>query len=180
VTALVHQACSSTTQAIPEVRLQHAISTLTVDTGHIMSNREAIQLPSVLPIDSATVTTRIEPLQVHRSWPRTSRMGKSSAIKPDFETAERASARDTPGPRENLVRMLFIHCSTAGVRRYLHVVVSPEQLAERLRSRYVANARLRGSFFPSANCPQTQSQSTRKEIIRQLLCDRNRDVLSNR
>jgi diguanylate cyclase (GGDEF)-like protein/PAS domain S-box-containing protein len=92
-------------------------------------------------------------------------MEMSSAIKPDFEPAERASARDTPGPRQNLVRILFIHCSTAGVRRYLHelararfavssdAVVSPEQLAERLRSRYFD---LILAEYPSASWTGTQ------------------------
>jgi diguanylate cyclase (GGDEF)-like protein/PAS domain S-box-containing protein len=92
-------------------------------------------------------------------------MEMSSAIKPDFEPAERASARDTPGPRQNLVRILFIHCSTAGVRRYLHelararfavssdAVVSPEQFAERLRSRYFD---LILAEYPSASWTGTQ------------------------
>ena len=68
-------------------------------------------------------------------------------MKQDLHRAERASARDAPEPRQNLVRILFVHCSVADVQRYLHelervrftvasdVVVTPEQLSERLRAR---------------------------------------------
>jgi diguanylate cyclase (GGDEF)-like protein/PAS domain S-box-containing protein len=89
----------------------------------------------------------------------------SSAIKPGFELRERASARDTPGYRQNLVRILFVHCSTAGVRRYLHelarvrftvssdVVVSPEQLAGQLRS---CHFDLILAEYPSASWTETQ------------------------
>jgi diguanylate cyclase (GGDEF)-like protein/PAS domain S-box-containing protein len=74
-------------------------------------------------------------------------MDMSSAIKRDQERSERASARDALGPKQNLVRILFVHCSAADVQRYVHelervrftvipdVVATPEQFAERLHSR---------------------------------------------
>lgn len=69
------------------------------------------------------------------------------AIKHAFERTERASGWDAPGPRPNLVRILFVNCSAAEVQGYVQelervrftvisdVVGTPEQLAERLRSR---------------------------------------------
>jgi diguanylate cyclase (GGDEF)-like protein/PAS domain S-box-containing protein len=75
-------------------------------------------------------------------------MDISSATKVELERAERPSARDAPAPKQNLVRILFVYCSVADVQRYLHelervrftvtsdVVVTPEQLAERLRAQY--------------------------------------------
>jgi diguanylate cyclase (GGDEF)-like protein/PAS domain S-box-containing protein len=73
-------------------------------------------------------------------------MDISSATKVGLERAERPSVRDAPAPKQNLVRILFVYCSVADVQRYLHelervrftvtsdVVVTPEQLAERLRA----------------------------------------------
>jgi diguanylate cyclase (GGDEF)-like protein/PAS domain S-box-containing protein len=73
-------------------------------------------------------------------------MDMSSGTKSDLEQAKGISARDAHEPRQNLVRILFVDCSTAGTQHYLHelervrftvasdVVVTPEQLAERLRS----------------------------------------------
>jgi PAS domain-containing protein len=74
-------------------------------------------------------------------------MDMSSAIKHDHERAERAAVGDAPEPKQNLVRILFVHCSAADVQRYVcelervrftvipDVVVTPEQFAERLHSR---------------------------------------------
>jgi diguanylate cyclase (GGDEF)-like protein/PAS domain S-box-containing protein len=70
----------------------------------------------------------------------------SAATKDDFTQAKRVSERTATGPRQNLVRILFVYRSVADVQRYLReleragftvssdVVVSPEQFAERLRS----------------------------------------------
>jgi diguanylate cyclase (GGDEF)-like protein/PAS domain S-box-containing protein len=69
----------------------------------------------------------------------------SSKAKPYLEQDERASARDAPERRQNLVRILFVHRSLEDVERCLdelrtarftvssEVVVTPEQFAKRLR-----------------------------------------------
>src|SRR6266567_7005155 len=70
----------------------------------------------------------------------------SSNSEPHVEQVTRASARDAPARRQNLVRILFVHRSLADVERCLYelkrmrfsvssdIVVTPEQFAERLRS----------------------------------------------
>jgi diguanylate cyclase (GGDEF)-like protein/PAS domain S-box-containing protein len=70
----------------------------------------------------------------------------SSGSEPNPEQVKRASARDAPERRQNLVRILFVHRSVAEVERCLNelsrvrfavsseVVVTPEQFAERFRS----------------------------------------------
>jgi diguanylate cyclase (GGDEF)-like protein/PAS domain S-box-containing protein len=71
-------------------------------------------------------------------------MSSKSELNP--ERVKRASARDAPERRQNLVRILFVHRSLAHVERCLNelkrarftvssdVVVTPEQFAERFRS----------------------------------------------
>src|SRR5713226_5083622 len=75
-----------------------------------------------------------------------SRPAMSATSEPDFEHVKRASARDGPERRQNLVRILFVHRSVADVELCLYelkrvrftvsseVVVTPEQFVERLRS----------------------------------------------
>jgi diguanylate cyclase (GGDEF)-like protein/PAS domain S-box-containing protein len=70
----------------------------------------------------------------------------SSGSEPNPEQVKRASARDAPERRQNLVRILFVHRSVADVERCLNelrrvrftvsseVVVTPEQFAERFHS----------------------------------------------
>ena len=70
----------------------------------------------------------------------------SAKSKPHLEQVEQVPALDALGRRQNLVRILFIHRSSADVEHCLHelkrarftvssdVVVTPEQFAERLRS----------------------------------------------
>ena len=74
-------------------------------------------------------------------------MDSTSAINHDDHRGKRAATRGAPEPRQNLVRILFVHSSAADVQRYIHelekvrftvipdVVVTPEQFAERLHSR---------------------------------------------
>ena|ERR1700741_2020005 len=92
-------------------------------------------------------------------------MDMSSATKLELERAEQASARDASGPRQNPVRILFVHCSAADVQRYLHelervrftvssdVVLTPEQFTERLRSRCFD---LILAEYPSVGSQETQ------------------------
>jgi diguanylate cyclase (GGDEF)-like protein/PAS domain S-box-containing protein len=73
-------------------------------------------------------------------------MDMPSETKHALKRTEPAIARVAPGPRQNLVRILIVQHSVAGVQHYLHelesvrftvsseVVVTPEQFAERLRS----------------------------------------------
>jgi hypothetical protein len=69
------------------------------------------------------------------------------AIKLDHELAEPTVARDAAGPKQNLVQILFVHCSAADVQRYVHelervrftvipdAIGTSDQLFERLHSR---------------------------------------------
>src|SRR5713101_6223077 len=87
--------------------------------------------------------------------------------KPGPQLDERASARDAPQRRQNLVHILFVHRSLADVERCLYelkrarfkvssdVVVTPEQFAERLRSRPFD---LVVAEYPSTNWQETQVQ----------------------
>jgi hypothetical protein len=70
----------------------------------------------------------------------------SSKSETNREELERVSARDAPGRRQKLVRILFVHCSKADLERCLNelkgtrftvssdVVVTPQQFVARLRS----------------------------------------------
>ncbi len=74
-------------------------------------------------------------------------MGISSAAKHDHERAERSAASDPPESKQNLVRILFVHCSAPDIQRYVRelervrftvipeVVATPDQFVERLQSR---------------------------------------------
>ena len=74
-------------------------------------------------------------------------MDPPSAIKHHDELAEPTVSPDAAGPKQNLVRILFVHCSAADVERYVHElervrftvipdsIVTPEQFAERLHAR---------------------------------------------
>jgi diguanylate cyclase (GGDEF)-like protein/PAS domain S-box-containing protein len=85
--------------------------------------------------------------------------------KPGPQQNERASARDAPERRQNLVRILFVHRALADVERCLYelkrarlkvrsdVVVTPEQFAERLRSQAFD---LVVAEYPSTNWQETQ------------------------
>src|SRR5467141_4194915 len=89
----------------------------------------------------------------------------SFKAKPDLEQGERASARDAPERRQNLVRILFVHHALADVERCLYelkrvrftvssdVVVTPEQFAGRLRSQRFD---LIVAEYPSTNWQETQ------------------------
>jgi hypothetical protein len=69
------------------------------------------------------------------------------AIKHDDALAVPTVAPDAAGPKQNLARILFVHCSAADVQRYAHElervrftvipdsIVTPERFAERLHSR---------------------------------------------
>ncbi len=93
------------------------------------------------------------------------RLAMSSNSKPGIEQVKRASARDAPARRQNLVRILFVHRSLADVERCLYelkrmrfsvsseVVVTPEQFAERLRSQLFD---LIVAEYPSSNWQETQ------------------------
>lgn len=88
-----------------------------------------------------------------------------STSKHDLQRAERASARYAAGPKLNLVRILFVHCSGEQVQRYSRelervrftvsseVVETSEQFAERLRSRCF-DIILAG--YPNLSWPETQ------------------------
>jgi hypothetical protein len=85
--------------------------------------------------------------------------------KPGPRQDERASARDAPERRQNLVHILFVHRSLADVERCLYelkrarfrvssdVVVTPEQFAEHLRSQPFD---LVVAEYPSTNWQETQ------------------------
>jgi PAS domain S-box-containing protein len=89
----------------------------------------------------------------------------SFKAKPDLEQGERASAREAPERRQNLVRILFVHRALADVERCLYelkrvrftvssdVVVTPEQFAGRLRSQRFD---LIVAEYPSTNWQETQ------------------------
>jgi diguanylate cyclase (GGDEF)-like protein/PAS domain S-box-containing protein len=89
----------------------------------------------------------------------------SSKSEPNLEQLERASARDAPWARQNLVRILFVYRSVADVERCLYelkgarftvssdVVVTPQQFAARLRSQLFD---LIVAEYPSTNWQETQ------------------------
>jgi len=89
----------------------------------------------------------------------------SFKAKPDLEQGERASAREAPERRQNLVRILFVHRALADVERCLYelkrvrftvssdVVVTPEQFAGQLRSQPFD---LIVAEYPSTNWQETQ------------------------
>jgi diguanylate cyclase (GGDEF)-like protein/PAS domain S-box-containing protein len=89
----------------------------------------------------------------------------SSKSKPNLEELERASARDAPWTRQNLVRILFVHRSAADVERCLYelkrtrftvtsdVAVTPEQVAGQLGSRLFD---LIVAEYPSTNWREMQ------------------------
>src|SRR5713226_2078215 len=89
----------------------------------------------------------------------------SSKAERNLKQVERASARDAPEGKQNLVRILFVHRSPADVERCLHelkrvrftvssdVVVTPKQFAERLRSQLFD---LIVAEYPSPNWKETQ------------------------
>src|SRR5713226_7531872 len=94
-----------------------------------------------------------------------SRLAMSPTSEPDLEQVKRASARDGPERRQNLVRILFVHRSVADVELCLYelqrvrftvsseVVVTPEQFVERLRSDIFD---LIVAEYPSPNWKETQ------------------------
>jgi diguanylate cyclase (GGDEF)-like protein/PAS domain S-box-containing protein len=95
-----------------------------------------------------------------------SSMGISLEIKQDHERAERTSGRrDAHEPKQNLLRVVFFHCSAADVQCYVHelervrfaiipdVVVTTEQFAERLLSR---SFDLILAEYPSLDWQETQ------------------------
>jgi diguanylate cyclase (GGDEF)-like protein/PAS domain S-box-containing protein len=89
----------------------------------------------------------------------------SPKSEPNLEQLERASARDAPLARQNLVRILFVHRSVADVERCLFelkrvrftvssdIVVTPEQFAGRLRSQLFD---LIVAEYPSTNWRETE------------------------
>ncbi len=89
----------------------------------------------------------------------------SSTLQSEREQSGRASARDAPERRQNLVRILFVHRSIAEVERCLYelkrarftvssdVVVTPEQFAGRLRSQQFD---LIVAEYPSTNWQETR------------------------
>jgi len=89
----------------------------------------------------------------------------SPKSEPNLEQLERASARDAPLARQNLVRILFVHRSVADVERCLFelkrvrftvssdIVVTPEQFAGRLRSQLFD---LIVAEYPSTNWQETK------------------------
>src|SRR5271169_2544455 len=89
----------------------------------------------------------------------------SPKSEPNLEQLERASARDAPLARQNLVRILFVHRSVADVERCLFelkrvrftvssdIVVTPEQFAGRLRSQLFD---LIVAEYPSTNWQETE------------------------
>jgi len=89
----------------------------------------------------------------------------SFKVKADPEQDERVSPCDAPERKQNLVRILFVHRSLADVERCLYelkrmrftvssdVVLTPEQFAERLRSRPFD---LIVAEYPSTNWRETQ------------------------
>jgi diguanylate cyclase (GGDEF)-like protein/PAS domain S-box-containing protein len=89
----------------------------------------------------------------------------STRSEPNLEELERASARDAPWARQNLVRILFVHRSVADVERCMFelqrvrftvssdVVVTPEQFAIRLSSQLFD---LIVAEYPSTNWEETQ------------------------
>jgi diguanylate cyclase (GGDEF)-like protein/PAS domain S-box-containing protein len=89
----------------------------------------------------------------------------SPKSEPNLEQLERASARDAPLARQNLVRILFVHRSVADVGRCLFelkrvrftvssdIVVTPEQFAGRLRSQLFD---LIVAEYPSTNWRETE------------------------
>jgi PAS domain S-box-containing protein len=93
------------------------------------------------------------------------RLAMSTRSEPNLEELERASARDAPWARQNLVRILFVHRSVADVERCMFelqrvrftvnsdVVVTPEQFAIRLSSQLFD---LIVAEYPSTNWEETQ------------------------
>jgi diguanylate cyclase (GGDEF)-like protein/PAS domain S-box-containing protein len=89
----------------------------------------------------------------------------SSKSKPNLEELERASARDAPARRQNLVRILFVHRFVADVERCLYelkgarftvsseVVVTPQQFTARIHSHPFD---LIVAEYPSTNWQETQ------------------------
>jgi diguanylate cyclase (GGDEF)-like protein/PAS domain S-box-containing protein len=100
-------------------------------------------------------------------------MDMSSEIEHHVKRAEPAVARDAFGPTQNLVRILFVHDSVAGVQRCLDelekarfkvssdVVVTSGQFAERLRSRYFDLILVE---YPSLSWRQTQVLDLRRQL----------------
>ena len=93
---------------------------------------------------------RLGPRAIRRgeaALPDFSNMDPPSAIKHHDELAEPTVSADAAGPKQNLVRILFVHCSAADVQRYVRElervrftvipdsIVTPEQFAERLHAR---------------------------------------------
>jgi hypothetical protein len=83
----------------------------------------------------------------------------------DLERVKRASVCDASWGRQNLVRILFVHCSPANAERCLYelnrtrftvnadVVVTPEQVAGRLGSQLFD---LLVAEYPSTHWQETQ------------------------
>jgi diguanylate cyclase (GGDEF)-like protein/PAS domain S-box-containing protein len=88
-----------------------------------------------------------------------------SKLEVNLAQAKRASARDAPGRRQNLVRILFVHRSVIEVERCLYelkrarftvssnIVITPGQFTERFRAHLFD---LIVAEYPSANWNETQ------------------------
>ncbi len=95
------------------------------------------------------------------------RLAMSSKFERNLEELERVSARDAPGRRQNLVRILFVHRSIADVERCLYelkgarftviseVVVTPQEFIARIRSQLFD---LIMAEYPSTNWQETPVQ----------------------
>src|SRR5258708_12266325 len=97
--------------------------------------------------------------------------------KPELEQVERTLALGALGLRRNLVRILFVHCFLGEIEHCLydlkkarfivssHIVVTPEQFVERLRSEHFD---LVVAEHPSPNWQETQALDLLREMKKDL------------